>query len=188
MPDDVPDRPRPGGSNARQALGRTLRSFLNDAELSPRAAAAVLRGGFLAVFAGQAVVAMVVALAVAMAAGRQQAPSATVAIVSVAASLGQLLLGVAITSLGVRQVRVASHDRPRSVARRAALSHALLSSVLLSTPVWFAAFGWLTGQSLLALATVVALASLGYGFGMLQLGPLARAVTGRSASAAKADG
>lgn len=183
MPDDAPGR-----SRVRHALARILRSFLNDSELSSGTAAAVLRGGFLATFSAQAVVAMTVALVVALAAGRQQAPSATVAIVSVAASLGQLLLGIGITSLGVRQVRTASHDRSQPLARRAALSHALLSAVLLSTPAWFAAFAWLTGQSLLALAAIVALALLGYGFGMLQLGPLARAVTRASASDANTDG
>lgn len=68
-------------------------------------------------------------------------------------------------------------QRRLRVARSAALSQTLLSAVLLSTPTWFVAFGWATGQRATTLAALLATAALGIAFGMLQIGPLARAVT-----------
>jgi len=62
-------------------------------------------------------------------------------------------------------------------ARSAALSQTLLSAVLLSTPTWFVAFGWATGQRATTLTALLATAALGIAFGMLQIGRLARAVT-----------
>ena len=178
----------PRERSARGALARTFRRYLNEPGLAPGSAAAVLRGAYLATFAGQIVVALLVALVVALAAGRQAAPSAAVAIVAVAASTGQLLLGIAITVLGVRSVRVALRTASRPDARRAVLSHSLLSAVVLSTPAWLAAFAWLTGQSLTVLAAIASLALMGYGFGFLQLGSLARSVaTASHAGHADAD-
>ena len=70
------------------------------------------------------------------------------------------------------------HRRIR-VARSAALSQTLLSAVLLSTPSWFVAFAWATGQSAVTLLGLLATAGLGIAFGTMQIGPLARAVTVR---------
>lgn len=70
------------------------------------------------------------------------------------------------------------HRRVR-VARSAALSQTLLSAVLLSTPSWFVAFAWATGQSTITLVALLAMAALGIAFGMMAIGPLARAVTVR---------
>ncbi|MDZ7708181.1 MAG: hypothetical protein U5J97_09905 [Trueperaceae bacterium] len=73
-------------------------------------------------------------------------------------------------------------QRRLRVARSAALSQTLLSAVLLSTPTWFVAFAWATGQSATTLTALLATAALGIAFGMLQIGPLTRAVTIRTAS------
>lgn len=70
-------------------------------------------------------------------------------------------------------------QRRLRVARSAALSQTLLSAVLLSTPTWFVAFGWATGQRATTLLALLATAALGIAFGMMQVGPLARAVTVR---------
>jgi hypothetical protein len=74
----------------------------------------------------------------------------------------------------------ASDDGPERrlrVARSAALSNALLSAVLLSTPAWFGAFAWVTGQTPATLVGIAGMTMSGYAFGVLQAGPLARAVT-----------
>lgn len=149
----------------------------------------MLRGAFLALFAAQTAVALLVALAVVAFAGRHDAPSAAVAGVAIAAAVGQMLLGAAITVVGVRNAAAAARPRPddpedvalrrRSTARRSALSLALLAAVLASTPAWFAAFAWATGQRLVTIAVVGAVLGLGYGFGALQMGTLARVVTDR---------
>ena len=68
-------------------------------------------------------------------------------------------------------------ERRLRVARSAALSNALLSAVLLSTPAWFGAFAWVTGQAPAALVGIAGMTLSGYAFGVLQAGPLARAVT-----------
>ncbi len=73
------------------------------------------------------------------------------------------------------------------VARSSALSLALLAAVLLSTPAWFAAFAWATGQSASTLAAIALLLATGYAFGIAQLGPLARAVTVAPAAGHVAD-
>jgi hypothetical protein len=160
----------------------------------------VLRGAYLALFAGQAVAAALVAGAAVAVAGPQTAPSGWVAGVALAASTGQLLLGVAITSAGVRNAGRAARrldawreeaadapaDAPADVrsARSAALSLSLLAAVLLSTPAWFAAFAWATGQGPVTLAGIGTLLAVGYAFGTLQLGSLARSVTRRASGSA----
>lgn len=177
-----------------------LRAFFGDPRLPTGAIAAVLRGSFLALFAAQAVVAALVALAAVLVVGPQRAPSAWVGGVAVVASAGQLLLGLAITAAGVRNAGRAAReldpDRPAAsdapapgdeqdaaaarrlrTARGAALSLALLAAVLLSTPAWFAAFAWATGQTPIVLGLIGVLLATGYAFGVGQLGPLARAVT-----------
>jgi hypothetical protein len=68
-------------------------------------------------------------------------------------------------------------ERRLRVARSAALSNALLSAVLLSTPAWFGAFAWVTGQTAATLVGIAGMTMSGYAFGVLQAGPLARAVT-----------
>lgn len=68
-------------------------------------------------------------------------------------------------------------ERRLRVARSAALSNALLSAVLLSTPAWFGAFAWVTGQTAATLVGIAGMTLSGYAFGVLQAGPLARAVT-----------
>lgn len=162
----------------------------------------MLRGAYLALFAGQAVAAALVAGVAVALAGAQEAPSGWVAGVALAASTGQLLLGVAITAVGVRTAgraarrlgawppasadappaaadptTEASRARRLHAARSAALSLSLLAAVLLSTPAWFAAFAWATGQGPATLAGIGALLAVGYAFGTLQLGALARSVT-----------
>jgi hypothetical protein len=119
--------------------------------------------------------------------------------VAVAASAGQLLLGLVITAAGVRNAGRAARDlsaerlpatdapatedgrdaeaeRRLRTARSAALSLSLLAAVLLSTPAWFAAFAWATGQTPIVLGLIGVLLATGYAFGVGQLGPLARAV------------
>ena len=155
----------------------------------------MLRGAYLAVFAGQGVAACLVALAVTLVAGRSAAPSNWVAGTVLLASSAQLLLGLAVSAYGARQVRrtaafatlahsddsdVASPEELASGlhrARSAALSQALFSAVLLSTPAWFAAFAWATGQTTVSLAAFAGLLTLGYVFGALQFGQLSRAVS-----------
>ena len=151
----------------------------------------------MAIFAGQGAAACLVALAVTLVAGRSATPSSWVAGTVLLASSSQLLLGLAVSAYGARQARRAaapafapqarSNDAngasPEELAsalrraRSAALSQALLSAVLLSTPAWFAAFAWATGQTAPSLAAVAGLLTLGYAFGALQLGPLSRAVS-----------
>lgn len=152
----------------------------------------MLRSAFLAMFAGQTAVALLVALAVVAIAGQHEAPSAAVAGVAIAAAVGQTLLGAAITVMGVRNAAAAARPRVddpeevalrrRSTARRSALSLALLAAVLVSTPAWFAAFAWATGQRFVTIAVVGAVLGLGYGFGALQMGTLARAIADRDRS------
>ena len=76
------------------------------------------------------------------------------------------------------EAEIDEHRRVR-VARSAALSQTLLSAVLLSTPSWFVAFAWATGQSAITLLALLGTAALGIAFGTMQIGPLARAVTVR---------
>jgi hypothetical protein len=177
-----------------------LRAYFGDPRLGSGAIAAVLRGSFLALFAAQGLVAALVALAAVLVAGPQRTPSAWVGGVAVVASAGQLLLGLAITAAGVRNAgraarglgserpapsdpqvppdgRDADAERRLRTARSAALSLALLAAVLLSTPAWFAAFAWATGQTPVVLGLIGVLLATGYAFGVGQLGPLARAVT-----------
>lgn len=179
---------------------RALRSYLHDPGMTPGSAAGVLRGAFLAVFAGQVAVATLVAGVLTVVAGRQDGASGWVAAVTLLGSLGQVLLGIGLTAAGVRQTGRAARrlrlDRPDAgepgdeeerpddgperrlrVARTAAMSNALLSAVLLSTPAWFGAFAWVTGQTAATLVGIAGLTMTGYAFGVLQLGPLARAVT-----------
>jgi len=170
----------------------------------------VLRGAFLATFVAQAVVASGVAAVAVVLAGRNVAPSPWIALVLILAAGGQVAVGGAVGAYGVRQAgrlarglvlhRVApgtadepadepagdgaesevdEHRRVR-VARSAALSQTLLSAVLLSTPSWFVAFAWATGQSAITLVALLAMAALGIALGMVQTGPLARAVTVRA--------
>lgn len=184
-------------------LARTLATYLNDPGLLPGSAAAVLRGAFLATFGAQALVAGVVAGVVALTAGRQDAPSGWVSAVVLLGALGQLLLGLAIGAYAVRQTGRAARrlrlgdltpdadddESARRVrtGRTAALSSALLSAVLLSTPAWFLAFAWVTGQGPVTLTGVLAVVALGYAFGVLQQGPMASAVTRRPLDAAPGD-
>jgi hypothetical protein len=155
-------------------------------------------------------VAALVAWVAVLVAGPQRAPSAWVGGVAVVASAGQLLLGLAITAAGVRNARRAagglSPERPAPsdpstapdgrdadaerrlrTARGAALSLALLAAVLLSTPGWFAAFAWATGQTPVVLGLIGVLLATGYAFGVGQLGPLARAVALRDPPVAEDD-
>lgn len=165
----------------------------------------MLRSAFLATFLAHAAVAAAAALVAIALAGRNVAPSPWLALVLIVAAAGQVALGGAVGAYGVRQAgRLArglvlhrvdpgptdepvgdgaeseadEHLRVR-VARSAALSQTLLSAVLLSTPSWFVAFAWATGQSAITLVALLATAALGIAFGMMQLGPLVRAVTVR---------
>jgi len=188
-----------------------LRAFFGDPRLPTGAIAAVLRGSFLALFAAQALVAALVALAAVLVAGPQRAPSGWVGGVAVVASAGQLLLGLAITAAGVRNAGRAARDlspeRPEvsdaaasadgqdatgqrrlRTARSAALSLSLLAAVLLSTPAWFAAFAWATGQTPVVLGLIGVLLATGYAFGVGQLGLLARAVTVSDRTESDGDG
>lgn len=152
-------------------------------------------------------VAGAVALAAVALAGRNVAPSPWIALVLIVAAAGQVAVGGAMGAYGVRQAgrlarglalhRVAArtvdetadassddgreaeideHRRVR-VARSSALSQTLLSAVLLSTPSWFVAFAWATGQSAITLLALLATAAFGIAVGTMQIGALARAVT-----------
>lgn len=179
-----------------------LRRYLHEPALSATAAAAVLRAAYLALFAAQVVVAAAVAGAAVALAGPQSAPSGWVAGVAIAASGGQLALGAAITAAGVRNVARAARrlgpqraegdappdatsddparddaERRVRLARSSALSVALLASVLLSTPAWFGAFAWATGQTATTLAAIGLVIAAGYALGIAQMGALARAAT-----------
>lgn len=165
----------------------------------------MLRSAFLATFAAQAAFATAVALVAVALAGRNVAPSPWIALVLIVAAAGQVALGGAVGAYGVRQAgrlarglvlhrddpgttdgpvgdgaesEVDEHRRVR-VARSAALSQTLLSAVLLSTPSWFVAFAWATGQSAITLVALLATAALAIAFGMMPIGPLTRAVTVR---------
>jgi hypothetical protein len=82
----------------------------------------------------------------------------------------------------------ASGQRRLRTARSAALSLSLLAAVLLSTPAWFAAFAWATGQTPVVLALIGVLLATGYAFGVGQLGLLARAVTVSERTESECDG
>lgn len=169
-----------------------LRRYLRDDPLTRATANRVLTLAFLGAFVGHVAVVTVVAVAIALVAGRQDAPNALLTWVLLAVAYGNLAVATLIAAVGQRAARQgvdrpshaddvradqAGPDRARRHAQRqSALAQTLFVTVLLTTPGWFLAFAWLTGQPLgTLLALMLALAS-GYGVGLLQVRPIANAL------------
>lgn len=151
----------------------------------------MLRGAFVAAFGLQAAFAFAVGGFVRVAfgdgggGGGNVVTGALVAFAAVQVGVGVFVarLGVLATSRAARTL-AATEDANEAAARlrtvrTGALAQTVASAVLLATPVWFAAFVVATGQGLAAFAALIALASLGYGIGVIACGRLAHAAVPR---------
>lgn len=184
-----PERPaRPNGW-----LAPLLHGYLHDEPLRFATALTTLTRAFLAAFTIHLGVITLVTLAAALLAGRQDAPNPLLTWVLLIAAYGNLFLAILIANVGQSAARrsavtttnpdavreedsKAQRDR-RHALRRSALAQTLFTTVLLTTPGWFLAFAWLTGQPLGTLLALILGLTLGYAFGLLQVRPLARALS-----------
>jgi hypothetical protein len=91
-----------------------------------------------------------------------------------ASALGPVLVALAVGQCGLGLLLP---DRlARSGERGSVLSAALLSAVLLSTPVWFLLLALLSGQTALVLLALGLMVATGYALGFVLTGRLARRV------------
>ena len=139
-----------------------IERYLRDPQLPRPHAAAVLRGVFAAMFLGQMVVALVLAVVVRLVSDLHTSPSPLLGWVLVLLSTLELPLGVVLAGIA-----------GRGDDRRRALSAALLGAVILSTPAWFAALALATGQRGAPVFVLWGLLALYYAFGVAGAGRLA---------------
>jgi len=139
-----------------------LEHYLRAPTLDARRAAVVLRIVYAAMFLGQMVVALGLAVLVRLASHLHTSPSALLGWVLVALSCLELPLGLVLAGLA-----------GRGQDRRRALSAALLGAVILSTPAWFAALALATGQSGTPVIVLWGLLALYYAIGVAAAGRLA---------------
>lgn len=139
-----------------------LEHYLRASPLDTRRAAAVLRAIYAAMFLGQMVIAMGLALVVRLVSHLHTRPSPLLGWVLVALACLELPLGLLLGGLAGR-----GRDRRR------ALSAALLGAVVLSTPAWFAALALATGQGGTPVIVLWGLLALYYAVGVTAVGRLA---------------
>lgn len=149
---------------------RLLRAFLAEVRPSRALATTALRLVFVAMFLGQSLVAFALLALLAAVVGVQ--------------SGGAPLLGAVLVLLGAMQLPFAygmSLLAVRAASKQAGLYGTLLAAVLLSTPAWYAAFAFLSGQGIAALV-LLALLAFGYALGFLLTGRFARLAAAAAAS------
>lgn len=139
-----------------------LDHYLRAPALDARRAAAVLRAVYAAMFLGQMLIALGLAVVVRLLSHLHTRPSPLLGWVLVALSCLELPLGVLLAGLA-----------GRGEDRRRALSAALLGAVILSTPAWFAALALATGQSGTPVIVLWGLLALYYAVGVGGAGRLA---------------
>ncbi|HKI57275.1 MAG TPA: hypothetical protein VKB31_09010 [Trueperaceae bacterium] len=139
-----------------------LEHYLRAPSLETRRAAAVLRAVYAAMFLGQMVIALGLAVVVRLAVHVHTRPSPLLGWVLVGLSCLELPLGVLLAGLA-----------GRGEDRRRALSAALLGAVILSTPAWFAALALATGQTGTPVLLLWGLLALFYAIGVGGVGRLA---------------
>lgn len=139
-----------------------LEHYLQAPDLEPRRAAAVLRAVYAAMFLGQMVVALGLAVLVRLLSHLHTRPSPLLGWVLVALSCLELPLGLLMAGLA-----------GRGEDRRRALFATLLGAVILSTPAWFAALALATGQGGAPVIVLWGLLALYYAIGVTGVGRLA---------------
>lgn len=139
-----------------------LEHYLRAPALEPRRAAAVLRAVYAAMFLGQMLIALGLAVLVRLVSHLHTRPSALLGWVLVALSCLELPLGLLLAGLS-----------GRGGDRRRALSATLLGAVILSTPAWFAALALATGQAGEPVIVLWGLLALYYAVGVAGAGRLA---------------
>ena len=139
-----------------------LRRFLNDKHPTRRAALAVLRGVFAAMFLAQSVVAGLLFTVLSLVDGGEQTAGTLVSQILLVLAAAQLPLGVML-----------AYFTGKSGGKGAALSATLLGAVILSTPAWFLAFALLIGSAELYLLLLLVVLVNAYGAGFLLCGKLA---------------
>ncbi len=142
-----------------------LRSYLSVPQLTEHAAGSVLRAAFAVAFMAQVVIATFVAILVRLpAAGVTTRPSAV---------LTWTLVGFAAADMVV--AAVISSRLALLKGRRAALTTALVVATMYGMVSWFLALALATEQRGAGLYVLLLLLSLGYAFGFLTVGRLAKA-------------
>ncbi|MFA5551954.1 MAG: hypothetical protein WDA03_10100 [Trueperaceae bacterium] len=146
-----------------------VRRYLTSHTLSAAVAAAFLRAAFVVAFMAQCVAAALVGVTVTLlAGGAPRNPSALLAWILVAIALAQ-------TPVVVFVVARLGALRSGPGARRAALSAALMTGVMLASSAWFLALALATGQAGTPLFVLLFLTLSGYALGFMLVGRLARA-------------
>lgn len=142
--------------------------YLNSPELTSGAAAAMLRSAYALAFLAQCAAAALVGTAVVLLAGG--APSRPSPL------LAWILVGIALAQLPVVVFVVARLGALKAGkgARRAALSAALMTGLMLASAAWFLALALATGQVGLPLFVLLFLTVSGYATGFLLVGRLGR--------------
>lgn len=139
-----------------------LEHYLRSPALSASRAAAVLRGLFAAMFLGQMLVALVLAVLVRLVTDVQARPSPLLGWVLVALAALELPVGLMLVTVAAR-----GNDRRR------ALSAALVGAVVLSTPAWFAALALATAQGGPPVLVLWGILAAYYAAGVVGIGRLA---------------
>lgn len=185
---------------------RWLTTFLRDRALTRPKSFVALSRVFVVAFAGQGVVAgLVAALLVGLA---PRAASDTrpdlgarldlVDVTLLVVAVGHVAVAVVTGVIGVRSVRSAAQTgqadadddlRPTASARSAAIGAVTAFAVLGSTTLWFAAFAFVTSAPAAVTITLLGLAMVAYAGGFVHANAIARAMTeGGSAGVAPAPG
>lgn len=163
-PATEPDEPASRPARISTFAGR----YLHTPQISLAGATSFLRSAFVLAFMAQCVVAALVGVVVVLLAG--QAPR------NPSALLAWILVGIALAQLPVVVFVVARLGalKPGKGARRAALSAALMTGVMLASTAWFLALALATGQAGAPLFVLLFLTVSGYAVGFLLVGRLGR--------------
>lgn len=152
-------------------------------EATPASSVAWIRQLFVVVFFSHVSVALAFALLLRLIAGSSASnPNVPVAIVVAVGAMVQWFFAL-VFSLGSFRTIDAVRQRPdddgppklspeRRLERLA--GHGWFTAVMLSSPAWFLAFGFATGQPLVANAIAALFLTLGYAIGQLQAGAAVR--------------
>jgi hypothetical protein len=142
-----------------------------------------LRQLFVVVFFSHVSVALAFALGLRLIAGNEaDNPNMPVAIVVAAGAMVQWFFALVFSLGSYRTIdtvrRRADDDTPPEISPARRLErlagHGWFTAVMLSSPAWFLAFGFATGQPLVANAVATLFLALGYAMGQLQVGAAVR--------------